>query len=247
MVFDASVASAAFTLGGLSGNGNVALQNNAATPAPVTLTVGNNNGTTLFSGTLTGAGSLAKTGLGTLELTGGEAFGGSVTVVGGTLQIGNGSANSQLVAGTYTVHSGARLYLDYATAVPGGSGTWSSQITGKGTLELNCAQAVNGAGQWAPSSSTATMFGSGFTGTLQLDNGQLDSTPAALGGVTGIIVGANAQFAPVISTSGAGQRPQFDDFTFFDRGLDVFDGRRRHRDPGIRGLSASAAPRWTSI
>jgi autotransporter-associated beta strand protein len=47
VTFDSSVGSNAFTLGGLSGSGNLSLLNNAATP--VTLSVGNNNASTAYS------------------------------------------------------------------------------------------------------------------------------------------------------------------------------------------------------
>ena len=48
VVFDQSVAGHAFTMGGLSGSGNIALQDNAAAPDPVALTVGGNNVSTTF-------------------------------------------------------------------------------------------------------------------------------------------------------------------------------------------------------
>ena len=68
VVFDQSVAGHAFTLGGLSGAANVALQDNAAAPNPVALTVGGNNASTTYSGVLSGAGSLTKTGAGARAL-----------------------------------------------------------------------------------------------------------------------------------------------------------------------------------
>ena len=56
----------AATLGGLQGTGKFSLSNTAN--AAVALTVGNNGANTTFSGTLSGTGSLTKTGAGTLTL-----------------------------------------------------------------------------------------------------------------------------------------------------------------------------------
>ena len=72
--------------------------------------------------------------------------------------------------------------------------TWSNDIAGAGTLELNSAQAVNGTAQWGQSTPSGTLFGPGFTGTLQVDNGRIDSSPVGLGGASNIIINANAQF-----------------------------------------------------
>ena len=56
VVFDHSVASHAFTLGGLSGQGNIVLQDGSGTA--IALTVGGNNGSTTYGGSLSGSGSL---------------------------------------------------------------------------------------------------------------------------------------------------------------------------------------------
>ena len=49
VVFSSSVASNAFTVGELSGWGNLTLQNNAGTAAAILLTVGGNNANTTYS------------------------------------------------------------------------------------------------------------------------------------------------------------------------------------------------------
>ena len=70
IVFDSTVSNHAFKFGGLSGSGNLSLQN----IPPSRLTVGGNNGDSTYSGVLSGSGSLAKAGIGTLPLTGSNTF-----------------------------------------------------------------------------------------------------------------------------------------------------------------------------
>ena len=101
LVFDSSVSGGNFTVGGLSavssGQGDdIALQTNAAIPAPITLTVGGNGASTTYAGVLSGAGGLVKVGSGTLTLSGNSTFSGDVTIggnsAGGTLRIANSGA-----------------------------------------------------------------------------------------------------------------------------------------------------------
>ena len=75
-------------LGGLAGNGNIALADLAG--AAVVLTIGGNNASTAFSGVLSGAGALSKTGGGTLTLSGANTYTGATTVNAGQLLV-NGS------------------------------------------------------------------------------------------------------------------------------------------------------------
>jgi autotransporter-associated beta strand protein len=129
LVFDSSVASNAFTFGGLasvgSGTGyDIALQNNAGTPAPIALTVGSSNASTTYAGVLGGPGSLIKAGTGTLTLSGANTYAGTTTVSAGTLIVGStaslpGYTNSARV----TVAAGATL-----TAVAGGAGWTVEQL-----------------------------------------------------------------------------------------------------------------------
>ena len=91
VVFDSSVGSNAFTIGGLAatttGAGyDVSLLNSS--PNPITLTVGRNNAATTYNGVLSGAGgSFIKTGTGTLTLSGAtvNTFTGGLTVNMGTV------------------------------------------------------------------------------------------------------------------------------------------------------------------
>lgn len=118
-------------LGGLKGSRNIALVNNNTSPASVVLSVGNNNTSNTYSGTLSGGGSFVKVGTGTQTLSGIQTYTGSTTVTAGTLLVTGGLAASSPVivnggkfaAGTgvtisneVTVNSGGRL---------GGGGTFT--------------------------------------------------------------------------------------------------------------------------
>ena len=149
LVFDSAVIDNAFTLGGLgtavpaapgaNGTGyDIALRNNAATPAPVVLTVGGNNANTTYIGSISGPGSLVKTGTGTLNLSGSNSYTGTTTVSAGTLLCGVAQLDSYL--GTrpggpdVTVEAGATLQLN------------RNNITGSLTLNGGTLQHGNGFG-----------------------------------------------------------------------------------------------------
>jgi fibronectin-binding autotransporter adhesin len=78
LVFSVSAA----TLGGLSGSGSVNL-------GPAALTVGGNNASSAYTGSLSGGSGLTKIGSGALDLTGTNSYAGPTVINGGTLQLGN--------------------------------------------------------------------------------------------------------------------------------------------------------------
>ena len=78
------------TLGGLTGPGLLTLSNAAS--AALALSVGNNNGSTTYSGVLNGSGSLTKIGAGSLTLTNTNTYTGTTTIIGGTLVLTNSGA-----------------------------------------------------------------------------------------------------------------------------------------------------------
>lgn len=102
-----------YKLGGLSGGRNLALGGNS-------LDVGGNNGTTQFSGNISGTGGLTKTGTGELRLSANQGYTGNTAVNGGTLIVQSGAT---LASATTTVGSGAHLKVD--------GGVGAVQVTGR--------------------------------------------------------------------------------------------------------------------
>ena len=73
------------TLGGLAGNGNLALTSSDS--QNVALVVGGNGQNAAYNGVLSGGGSLTKIGTGVQSLGGLNTYGGATTVANGTLRL----------------------------------------------------------------------------------------------------------------------------------------------------------------
>jgi len=149
--------------GALAGTGNFALTDGAN--AAVTLTVGGNGSNTVYSGVLSGIGSLTKAGNGTMTLSNANTYTGNTTINGGTLEIVQPAIATN---STVTVASGAVLQLDFtvtntvgnlvlggSTQSPGvyNSSTPGGYITGSGSLLVGSSIATN------PTNLTATVSG----------------------------------------------------------------------------------------
>jgi fibronectin-binding autotransporter adhesin len=115
------------TLGGLKGTTPLSLQ--AAAAAPVALTVGGNGQSPTMMGDLSGAGSLIKTGTGTLTLGGTSTHSGGTTLTAGTLSVTGVHTGSGLsvAGGTLTYASGSTTTVGLASL---------SQSGGKIVLDL---------------------------------------------------------------------------------------------------------------
>ncbi len=206
-VFSSTVGGNAFTVGGLAGSSNLALQNNAGSPAAIALSVGGNNENTSYSGVLSGAGSLIKNGSGTQTLSNtGSTFTGGVSVNSGVLSFssqtntGNGNLGSLAAAKTITLGGGTLSYTGSTTIssnnlalnltansvleVTNSAATFRSGGTLSGTSQLT----INGPGVVALGQNTANAtYGNGFTGDIVVSNGATLSlrNPNSMGSTAG--------------------------------------------------------------
>ena len=101
---------------------------------PVALSVGGNNATTVFSGSMSGPGSLTKAGSGTLTLTAANTFSGNTLINGGTVVIGNSLA---LQNSTFDTGGAGTLSFGSQTAVTLGGLTNSGPVVLPNGLTLS--------------------------------------------------------------------------------------------------------------
>ncbi|MEI6037386.1 MAG: autotransporter-associated beta strand repeat-containing protein, partial [Planctomycetota bacterium] len=175
LVFDSTVSSNAFTIGALSGATNFALQNNAGSPAAVYLSVGGNNATTTYSGVLSGAGGITKTGSGSFTLSGANLNTGTTTLSSGTLFLGNATAtgtNNRLVINGGTLDVTAAITLANTTVH-----SWNGDFTyggsfgltlGTGTVALGATPTITVAGNPATGQYGSLTVGGGISGPFGL-------------------------------------------------------------------------------
>jgi autotransporter-associated beta strand protein len=115
------------TINGLSGNGTI--DGVSGTP---TLTVGDNDATSTFSGVIkntAGSLGLTKTGNGTLTLSGDNTYSGATTVSAGTLSLtGNLSGGSAISVG------GASVFTQGSASIISGTSSFTQNSSGTSTL-----------------------------------------------------------------------------------------------------------------
>lgn len=117
-----------FAIGGLSGAGSIALTNRAG--QAVTLAIGSNDTSGVYSGDLSGPGGLIKAGTGTQVLSGNNTYAGTTLLTNGVLSVTKAAAlPGYASAGMVTIAGGLVLNA-------GGSGWTEGQIN---TLLANAA------------------------------------------------------------------------------------------------------------
>lgn len=156
-----------------------------------TLTAGGNNGTTTYSGVISGTGGLTKAGTGTLTLSGANIYSDDTSLNAGSLTASNDSAfgtgDLQVNTGAIRVSLGDSVNLGNALTVSGGTGA-----TGRGLIEYAGGTSATYSGLISVTQlpGAGGLFASTSTGTLNL-TGAINSTV----GVTvrlGTVVFANA-------------------------------------------------------
>ncbi|HEX7890013.1 MAG TPA: autotransporter-associated beta strand repeat-containing protein [Ramlibacter sp.] len=178
-------------------------------PGRGSVTVGVDNGSGTFTGTLSnntsgGVLSLGKTGSGTQILAGTSTYTGTTNITGGTLQIGNGGTTGTLGTNTVTVNGGT-LAINRSDAVTiantiTGTGGLTQAGTGTTTLTGN----NNYSGATSVNGGTLALGGTAIldTGTVNLNGGDLALTGSeTIGSVNG---GGNISLGSHTLTVGGG-------------------------------------------
>ena len=127
------------TIGSLAGRGSVLISDPLGT-----LRVGNDNTSTLFTGSIGGPGVLIKTGTGTLTLSGTNTFG-ATTISSGTLRIGNGGTTGTLGSGNVLNNFALEFNRSNDFSVSNAiSGAGTLTKLGEGNLTLSGTNAYSG-------------------------------------------------------------------------------------------------------
>src|SRR5579871_6840929 len=129
--------------------------NGAVTLGSGTLTIGANNSSSYFQGTISGTGGLVKTGSGQLVLSAANSYSGGTTISAGTLQLGAGGTSGSIVG---NVTDNGTLVFDRSDSI-----TFGGSITGTGQVY-----------QWGSGTTTLTGTNS-YSGTTYVVGGSLQA------------------------------------------------------------------------
>jgi len=162
-------------LGGLKGGQNLTLSNTAGNA--VALTVGGNNASTVYSGTLGGSGSINKTGSGAFTLSGSNTYTGVTTISSGTLALGSAGA---LAGGGNITFGGGTLQFsgsntgDYSAKIVNSTGAISLDTNSQSVLFASPLNNSNNSGLTKLGAGTLTLTGSNsYSGDSVVSSGTL--------------------------------------------------------------------------
>ena len=235
----ASGAGGEFTIGGLTGSGNLALQDNSTANAGIILQVGNTTiSSVTYTGALSGPGALQMIGAGAQILSGADNFTGKVTAVSGLLDFSGGVSHTvgavSIGAGNVQVDTGTNLHSNAVNETSTGgltilgtqtlaaaSGASTSifdavpTITNVGKLDIGpeevIFQSTGATGNEATMiSQLQTLVTEGKNGISWTGDGITSSTVAA-----DVAAGTNNSFHTVVAIVNNGALPVTEQFTRF--------------------------------
>ena len=192
------------TINGLSGNGTI--DGVSGTP---TLTVGDNNATSTFSGLIkntAGTLSLTKNGSGTLTLSGNNSYSGTTTLNVGTISMGHTNAlgttgNISFAGGT--LQYGTGITTDISSRLKNSSSAILVDTNGNTVAFASAVDSTNSGGLTKNGSGTLTLSGNNsYSGTTTLNVGTISMGHTNALGTTGNIsfAGGTLQYGTGITT-----------------------------------------------
>jgi fibronectin-binding autotransporter adhesin len=209
-----------FNIGGLSGGSGFALIDYSG--AGVMLAVGGNGQSTVYSGSLSGPGSLNMAGTGMLNLSGNNTYGGGTFVNAGVLQLGSPTGLPNL--GNLAANGGTLDLAGYSVTVgsfSGAAGTitnsdgvLSTLIVDQATATTFSGSITNGASQVALELTAGSLTLAGintYSGGTSVESGTLIlAAPTALADGSSLTVGegASAIFSPVAAAPAVAAVPE---------------------------------------
>ncbi|MFM9057670.1 MAG: autotransporter-associated beta strand repeat-containing protein [Planctomycetaceae bacterium] len=150
-----------YAIGGLSGSRNVAIGGN-------TLSVGGNNQSTTYTGSITGSGGLMKVGTGTFTMTGSNSYSGVTTIAAGRLVGTTASLSGSIAPSSSMPAPGTTVEFAQVT-----NGTFAGRI--RGGVEAPLAIVKSG------------------SGTLTLAGAIIDNATVAVNGGRLVLTSSNVQ------------------------------------------------------